>query len=70
MDCFTERRGESVIPIAFWFLSIGGGLTLFTYALYRLDAVFMLGEGTGILIYSRNLYLSWRNRRRLTGGDA
>ena len=53
----SERRGESVIPIAFWFLSIGGGLTLFTYALYRLD-------------YSRNLYLIWRKRRRLTGADA
>jgi len=66
----SERRGESVIPIAFWFLSIGGGVTLFTYALYRLDPVFMLGEGTGILIYSRNLYLIWRKRRRLTGADA
>jgi len=66
----SERRGESVIPIAFWFLSIGGGLTLFTYALYHLDPVFMLGEGTGILIYSRNLYLIWRKRRRLTGADA
>jgi len=44
-------------------------LTLFTYALYRLDPVFILGEGMGILIYSRNLYLIWRKRRRLTGAD-
>ena len=61
----SERRGESVIPISFWFFSIGGGLTLFAYALYRLDPVFVLGEGAGVLIYSRNLYLIWRKRRRL-----
>src|SRR5580704_3854299 len=59
----SEKRKESVIPIAFWFLSIGGGLTLFTYALHRLDPVFILGEAAGVLIYSRNLYLIWRKRQ-------
>ena len=59
----SEKRKESVIPIAFWFFSIGGGLTLLTYALHRHDPVFILGEGAGILIYSRNLYLIWRKRR-------
>ncbi len=53
----SEKRKESVIPLSFWFFSIGGGLTLFTYALHRLDPVFILGEGAGIFIYSRNLYL-------------
>lgn len=66
----SERRKESVIPVAFWFFSIGGGLTLFTYALHRLDPVFMLGEAAGILVYSRNLYLIWRKRRRLAGVDS
>jgi lipid-A-disaccharide synthase-like uncharacterized protein len=59
----SEKRKESVIPIAFWFLSIGGGLTLFTYALHRLDPVFILGEAAGVLIYSRNLYLIWLKRQ-------
>jgi lipid-A-disaccharide synthase-like uncharacterized protein len=59
----SEKRKESVIPIAFWFFSIGGGLTLFTYALHRLDPVFILGEAAGVLIYSRNLYLIWRKRQ-------
>ncbi len=63
----SERRGESVIPVSFWFFSIGGGLTLFSYALYRLDPVFVLGEGVGVFIYSRNLYLIWHKRRRLAG---
>ena len=45
----SEKRQESVIPLSFWFFSIGGGLTLLTYALHRLDPVFILGEGAGIL---------------------
>ena len=60
----SEWRKESVIPISFWFFSIGGGLALFTYALHRRDPVFMLGEAAGVFIYSRNLYLIWRTRRR------
>jgi lipid-A-disaccharide synthase-like uncharacterized protein len=58
-------RKESVIPVSFWFFSIGGGLTLFTYALYRHDPVFILGEAAGVLIYSRNLYLIWHKRQSL-----
>ena len=66
----SEKRKESVIPIAFWFFSIGGGLTLLTYALHRRDPVFILGEGAGIFIYSRNLYLIWRKQRqRLAPGN-
>jgi lipid-A-disaccharide synthase-like uncharacterized protein len=59
----SEKRKESVIPIAFWFFSIGGGQTLFTYALHRHDPVFILGEAAGVFIYSRNLYLIWRKRQ-------
>ncbi len=53
----SERAGKSVIPIAFWYFSIMGGLTLFAYALWRKDPVFILGQSVGIVIYSRNLYL-------------
>ena len=56
----SEKRRESVIPLSFWFFSIGGALTLLTYALHRLDPVFILGETAGVFIYSRNLYLIWR----------
>ena len=66
----SEKRQESVIPLSFWFFSIGGGLTLLTYALHRRDPVFILGEGVGIFIYSRNLYLIWRKQRRLAEADA
>lgn len=58
----SERQKRSVIPVAFWFLSIAGGMTLLAYALYRGDPVFILGQATGIFIYSRNLYFIWRER--------
>jgi lipid-A-disaccharide synthase-like uncharacterized protein len=52
----SERRKQSVIPTPFWYFSIGGGLTLLAYAIYRMDPVFILGQGAGIFIYARNLY--------------
>ena len=52
----SERRKQSVIPTPFWYFSIGGGLTLFAYAIYRMDPVFILGQGAGVFIYARNLY--------------
>jgi len=59
----SERAGRSVIPIAFWFFSIGGGLVLFAYALYIQDPVFILGQGFGLFVYLRNLYFVVRERR-------
>jgi lipid-A-disaccharide synthase-like uncharacterized protein len=52
----SEKRRESYLPRAFWFLSIGGGLTLLAYAIHRRDPVFIVGQATGILIYGRNLW--------------
>lgn len=59
----SEISRKSVIPIAFWYFSIAGGATLFVYALWREDPVFILGQGTGLFIYSRNLWLIHRERR-------
>jgi lipid-A-disaccharide synthase-like uncharacterized protein len=61
----SERRKESVFPIAFWYFSIGGGSILLIYAIHRRDPVFIVGQGTGLFIYFRNLYLIWRKQRRL-----
>ena len=62
----SERRGESVIPLAFWWFSILGGLTLLSYALWRQDPVFILGQATGLVVYTRNLILIARKRRAVT----
>jgi lipid-A-disaccharide synthase-like uncharacterized protein len=59
----SERAGKSVIPVAFWFFSIGGGLLLLVYALYRRDPVFIAGQAFGVFVYARNLYFELRDRR-------
>ncbi|MEM8663263.1 MAG: lipid-A-disaccharide synthase N-terminal domain-containing protein [Pseudomonadota bacterium] len=59
----SERAGRSVVPIAFWFFSIAGGSILFVYALYRQDPVFIAGQGAGLAIYLRNLWLIFRERK-------
>ena len=59
----SERAGKSVIPIAFWFFSIGGGALLLVYALYRRDPVFIAGQAFGVFVYARNLYFELRDRR-------
>lgn len=58
----SEMRGESYVPVAFWFLSVAGGVTLFIYALHIWDPVFIAGQGGGLLIYLRNLTLIYRKR--------
>ena len=60
----SERAGHSIIPIAFWWCSIGGGLLLLVYALYRRDPVFIAGQAFGFFVYVRNLYFVLRDRRR------
>ncbi len=59
----SERRKQSVIPVYFWYFSVGGGLTLLLYAVYRHDPVFILGQGAGLLVYMRNLYFIRRKPR-------
>ncbi|MBS1270002.1 MAG: hypothetical protein MAG794_00954 [Gammaproteobacteria bacterium] len=59
---YTEKHKRSVIPVAFWYFSILGGVTLFAYAIYRADPVFVVGQGAGLLIYSRNLYFIMKER--------
>jgi lipid-A-disaccharide synthase-like uncharacterized protein len=61
----SERRKESVIPIYFWYFSVGGGLTLLIYAILRMDPVFIVGQGAGLFVYGRNLYLIWRKQAQL-----
>ncbi|MBM4440535.1 MAG: lipid-A-disaccharide synthase N-terminal domain-containing protein [Candidatus Rokubacteria bacterium] len=58
----SERRRRSVVPKAFWYLSIGGGLVLLCYAIYRRDPVFIVGQGAGLFVYARNLYFIHKRR--------
>ena len=65
----SERAGRSIIPIAFWFFSLGGGLLLFIYAIHRQDPVFIAGQGLGVFIYVRNLWLIANERNSLSAID-
>ncbi|SPF37206.1 Lipid A biosynthesis domain protein (fragment) [Syntrophobacter sp. SbD1] len=53
----SEREGKSIVPLAFWYFSIGGGGLLLIYSILRKDPVYILGQGGGLIIYVRNLYL-------------
>jgi lipid-A-disaccharide synthase-like uncharacterized protein len=63
----SERAGKSVIPLAFWFFSIGGGLLLLIYAVQRQDPVFILGQALGLFIYVRNLMLIYKPKPSAAG---
>jgi lipid-A-disaccharide synthase-like uncharacterized protein len=56
----SERRRQSVVPTAFWWLSLGGAALLLAYAIYRRDPVFILGQAFGFVVYTRNLVLIGR----------
>ena len=60
----SEKAGRSVVPMTFWWFSIGGGALLLMYALYRRDPVFILGQGFGVFVYIRNLQFVLRARAR------
>ena len=61
----SERTGRSVVPLGFWYLSIGGSAILLAYAVHRHDIVFTLGQLFGFVVYGRNLALIRRERQRL-----
>jgi lipid-A-disaccharide synthase-like uncharacterized protein len=58
----SEGQRKSVIPVAFWYFSIGGGSVLLLYAIWRQDPVIICGQGLGLFIYFRNLYFIYRTR--------
>ena len=64
----SERRKQSVVPREFWYLSLAGALVTLSYAIYRLDPVFILGYAPGLFIYARNLYFIHKAERREVHG--
>ena len=58
----SEGQRKSVIPVAFWYFSVGGGSVLLLYAIWRQDPVIICGQSLGLLIYFRNLYFIYRTR--------
>jgi lipid-A-disaccharide synthase-like uncharacterized protein len=58
----SERAGKSVVPMAFWFFSMGGGLMTLVYGLAKREPVIILGQALATIIYVRNIMLILKNR--------
>jgi lipid-A-disaccharide synthase-like uncharacterized protein len=58
----SERSGRSVIPVAFWWMSLGGAVMLVAYFVWRRDIVGVVGQATGLFVYARNLVLIRKSR--------
>ena len=59
----SEKKGESYIPLVFWYLSIFGGIGLLIYAIFRKYPVIITGQSFCIIFYLRNLILIYRKRK-------
>lgn len=59
----SERARRSVVPETFWYFSLAGGLMLLTYAIYRRDPVFILGQASGLFVYARNIFFIREHKR-------
>ena len=66
----SEKAQKSVIPVVFWWFSLGGGLMLLTYSIYRMDPVFIFGQSTGVFIYIRNLWFIYARPNRAQESQA
>jgi lipid-A-disaccharide synthase-like uncharacterized protein len=60
----SEKSRDSVVPVAFWWLSLAGGLTLLCYAVHKEDPVIIVGQSMGVFIYVRNLMLVAKGKRK------
>jgi lipid-A-disaccharide synthase-like uncharacterized protein len=61
----SEMEGRSVIPVAFWYCSLGGGVITLAYTVHLASAPLIMGQLSGLIVYSRNLYLIFRERALL-----
>lgn len=59
----SERAKRSVMPVAFWWFSLGGGMMLIVYGFLRPDLVIIAGQVPALIVYGRNLHLIRREQR-------
>jgi len=62
---YSEKVKRSIVPVAFWYFSLAGGMTLAAYAIHRADPVFIAGQLGGLVVYTRNLMLIRKHRLKL-----
>lgn len=59
---YSENMGKSCLPLGFWIISIIGSCMILSYAIYRADPVLFIGQGFGMIVYSRNIILIRKNK--------
>lgn len=60
---YSSRKSASVLPVGFWIISLIGSSIIFTYGIIRLDIVLMAGHAMGLVAYSRNLYIGYKQEK-------
>ena len=60
---YSEKKGESTIPVVFWYFSIVGGSITLAYSIYRNDPVFIAGFSLSLIVYVRNLILLKKQKK-------
>jgi lipid-A-disaccharide synthase-like uncharacterized protein len=60
---YSEKQRKSVIPIAFWWFSIIGGVSLLIYSIHLRDPVIISGQIFGVVVYVRNIWLLYSERK-------
>lgn len=65
---YSEHKGKSILPMGFWVISIVGSCMILSYAIYRTDPVLFIGQGFGVLIYTRNIMLIRKHSLKLNLG--
>ena len=66
----SERANASIVPPVFWWLSLGGGVCLLSYFVWRLDPIGVLGQSTGVAVYLRNLWLIRRPQEETRSAES
>lgn len=64
---YSRRRGESILPVGFWVLSLTGSAAIVAYGIVRLDPVLILGQSVGFVAYTRNILIYRKERKRSKG---
>jgi lipid-A-disaccharide synthase-like uncharacterized protein len=64
----SEREGQSVMPLSFWYFSMAGGAMTLVYGIVRREPIIIMGQALAVIIYVRNLMLIFRNRARAKAG--
>jgi lipid-A-disaccharide synthase-like uncharacterized protein len=61
---FSEKAGESILPLGFWIISAVASIFVLIYAIERWDIVLLVAQAGGLVAYIRNIYFHFKSRAR------